>query len=62
MTADGKGLICMSTEGGEKDASVLERGCWYECEPQMFGTMRDAWEVKVNAGQAPADLCIIANP
>lgn len=38
MTVDGKkGLICMLIVGGEERLSVLERVCWYQCEPRMFG-------------------------
>lgn len=55
MTVDGKGLICMLIVRGEERLSVLERVCWYECEPQMFeGEKRAVWEVKTNAGLAPA--------
>lgn len=35
--------------GGEERLNVLERVCWYECEPQMFsggGKKRDISKVK----------------
>lgn len=27
----------MLIDGGEESLNVLERVCWYECDPQMFG-------------------------
>lgn len=37
MASDIKGLTCMLIDGGEESLNVLERVCWYECDPQMFG-------------------------
>lgn len=55
MASDIKGLTCMLIDGGEESLNVLERVCWYECDPQMFGGGGQAClEVKTNAGLAPA--------